>query len=152
MRTPKVVASRMRLFRLILTNRRCPCPPVPTTNSRIPRDVRTPRGVIREPLVVVVVPVDHDFRVGGVQIAPELAHGRGPAVGARAEERVVPIGEDALVRVAAEVPPEPAFCMVKTKGRHPRAAAVVVEDADTRYRRGCRRTSPCRRRRHDAKK
>ena len=51
------------------------CPPVPTTNSTMPRagSSAPPRRLRREPLVVVLVPAQHDIGSGVVQQVHELS-------------------------------------------------------------------------------
>ena len=60
-----------------------------------------------EALVVVVVSDDHDLRSGVVQVLPQrLRLDVGPFV-AGTEERMMPVGKRATLRVAGEIRPQP---------------------------------------------
>ena len=62
----------------------------------------------REPLVLVVVPVDHEVGAGGVEVAPERADRRVVRVhGPGREARLVPVGERALAGVGGQVGLQP---------------------------------------------
>src|SRR5206468_12975752 len=68
-------------------------------------------GLGREALVVVLVVRDDDIGAGIVQRLPQRLGGRGAAVlAARAEARVVPVGESAARRVPGEIDTEPLPC------------------------------------------
>ena len=71
--TPGPSESRSSLFATGFAKPRIAAPPVPTTNSRMPRLAVDPtrRVLRREPLVVVVVAVDDDVRAGRVERVPE---------------------------------------------------------------------------------
>src|SRR5947207_605414 len=67
------------------------------------------RGILLgEALIHVVVPVEHDVSVRGIQGGPEGPHAGTVANKPRAEARVVPVGQDALAGVSGEVALQPA--------------------------------------------
>ena len=85
------------------------------------------RGLRSEPLVDVVVAVEHEVCVGAgrVEHLPELlAVGIGPPAGA--EQRDVPVGEDALVAVGRQIRSEP-FALGRSGTATAGAAAVAVQ-------------------------
>ena len=115
--TPNVSAWRATLLGWIVPNGRSPCPPVPTTNERIPCDRR-------EALVVVIVAAAarrrRAPRRGGLQ------NGGEPHVGAvepGAEPRVVPVRERAACfRWRARSRPQPApLAATRRRIRRPRS-------------------------------
>ena len=107
--TPNVVALRTWLFALMLRERAA----VPRRRSR--RRTRGCRARVaiavrllaREPLVVVVVAVDDHVGAGRVERPPERLDLRMVAVGAGAEQRVVPVRGDAARRVRGQVRLQP---------------------------------------------
>ena len=126
--------------------RRRAAPPVPTTNSRMPAAARRPvAGLGREPLVVVVVPVELDIRAGGVEGRPACPRRRRVAVLAGAEnrgwcqyrERRTPWDEPRGRRRATLSCGEPASAAD--------GVAVGVQVVDPPACRGRRRTSRARR-------
>src|SRR5438132_784963 len=65
-------------------------------------------GLRREPLVVVLVPREHDVRAGVVQRLPQRLRLRHAAVGAAgAEPWVVPVSEGTVLRMGGEIGPDP---------------------------------------------
>jgi hypothetical protein len=78
---------------------------LPYASRRGPRPIRS---LGRKPLVGVVVAVDHDIGSVVVQDLVGGSHLGRVAMVARAEERVVPVGESAFVGVGGEVLLEPA--------------------------------------------
>src|SRR2546421_6716369 len=97
------------------------------TGDDLPDAVRG-RGPARvelgEALVVVLVSVQHDVRVGRVQIVPERPD-RAVGRGTSREERLMEVRERAGVRMRGEVVREPA--LLSTPGLASHVAAVGIE-------------------------
>ncbi len=88
--------------------------------------VRCPRRCLRcEPLVVVVVRVQHDVRAPVVQRVPQRLHGGEEVCPGGAEPRMMPIRECALLGVSGELGAQPLFL-----GRSGGHRDVVVQHHD----------------------
>src|SRR5688572_2259204 len=79
---------------------------------------RRPPVLWGEPLVAVIVAVDHDLGTCCVERLPQAAHLVLVAVLPRAEERVVPVRHHTGARMRGQVGPQPAFL----RRPHPAAA------------------------------